>query len=125
MLKLIRTNNFGANHYHFDGVFPFNWTNNNITQKLEVRDSITDNNGNGITMYVNVCYQCDQKFLSGTFQLGQSFCSKVCSEKNRYYSRLFDAIMSGEFELILSQDGPVSPKVQSKIQAVKDLLKKS
>jgi hypothetical protein len=67
--------------YTFDGVFQFD---NIDLQKLKWGDSIRDNKGTGMFLYVNKCGSCKLNYLAGTLIIDFEKCDKC------YRSRLFN-----------------------------------
>lgn len=56
----------GGNLYALQGCIPFIYPNLN---QLEYGDAIRDNNGKGMFMSVNICYNCGSKYLNSTLIL--------------------------------------------------------
>jgi len=78
-LTKIFKGNFGTK-YALNGVIPFASVN---MSELEYGDSIQDNGGKGMIMYVNQCCECRKKFFGGTLVLVANEC-KDCYTYNRF-----------------------------------------
>lgn len=66
--------------YFVNGCIPF--VSIDLSQ-LEWGDSIRDNNGKGMIMYVNQCCDCKKKFLGGTLIMVPYEC-KSCADNFRF-----------------------------------------
>lgn len=58
--------------YAFSGAIPFSGPQ---LDSLKWGDSIRDNNGKGMIMYVNTCCVCEKNYLAGTLILVASECT--------------------------------------------------
>lgn len=69
--------------YALDGVIPFVGVD---LVPLRHGDSIRDNGGRGMTVYVNVCCDCGGKYLAGTVIFVPNEC-RECAFQRRVYAR--------------------------------------
>lgn len=73
-------NSFGGRRYYIQGVLQFSSLD---ATTLEHGDSITDNEGKGMTVYVHRCATCGEVTLRGMMVMVAGFCSR---HENSYAS---------------------------------------
>lgn len=82
MLREIGKGVYGT-RYAYKGAIPLNFPE---IKSLKWGDSIRDCDGKGMTMYVNKCCKCGDKFFAGTLILVPEECAN-CVHNNPEYWR--------------------------------------